>query len=182
MSSSGFVWSFTEKNANNQLFQTNFWYWNVVSCWVALRYYSESKATQMILHVKQSDGLFEQSTPRIAVGPTDLYVTRHKLQMKTVGCTTWLTINCVPFTMQACTIASFYTKIRAKRSMRSLLNKFMLLWRLWIMEIMECNDTGGVKVDRVKYEKLVSYYNAIFSSEYKLMLVVILTTDAWVTC
>ena len=68
------------------------------------------------------DGLFEQSTPRIAVGPLpELYVTRHKLQKKTVRCT----INCVPFTTQACTVASFYTKIRPR--VRSPLNKFMLL-------------------------------------------------------
>lgn len=44
------------------------------------------------------------------------------------------------------------------------------------MEIMECNDTG-YHIEVLKYEKLVSYYNAMFSSEYELMLL-ILTTDA----
>lgn len=32
-------------------------------------------------------------------GPTDLYVTIHKLQKKTVDCKNWLTVKCVLFTM-----------------------------------------------------------------------------------
>lgn len=56
------LFNYLLKNANNQLFQTNF-----AIEMVALRYYSQSRATKTFLHVKQLDGLFEQSTPRIAV-------------------------------------------------------------------------------------------------------------------
>lgn len=122
---------------DNQLRQTNFWQWfmNVVSCWLALRYYSQNRATKNASACKAVGWLVWTKHTQNSCGPPDLYVTRHKLQKKTVGCTTWLTINCASFTRRACTVASFHTKIRPKWRVRTPLIKFLLLWWLWLVPV-----------------------------------------------